>query len=255
MIASGTYGTPNWVELVTPDVEAAIAFYGPLLGWSITRGGTAEGTYATATVGDLDVAGMLEHVPTQGVPPTWTVFLHVEDVDETAEVVRAAGGAVLRPVADLPAARVGVVTDPTGGTFGIGGGRGPAGTYLDQGAGTVSWIELLTRDPRTAEPFYATVFGWRADTDPQGEVAYTVFSLDDEPVAGMMMMPDEVPAEVPAYWFVYFAVYDLEAAVARTLELGGGVIAPPMGAGEGRFVVLEDAQGAVFGLLEFPVTE
>ena len=29
-------GMPIWYELTTPDVEAAKAFYGPIVGWTFT---------------------------------------------------------------------------------------------------------------------------------------------------------------------------------------------------------------------------
>ena len=256
MIRADAHGAPNWVDLSTVDGEAAIAFYTTLLGWTVTRSETPMGTYAIGAVGDLEVGGIMKHVPSEGMPPTWTVFFYVEDVDTTAATVQAAGGSVLQPAVDLAAARIAVVADPTGGMFGLISGPRPAGVYLDQGPGTVSWVELLTRDPRGAEPFYVEVFGWKAETDPDGDggPTYTMFRLDDDQVAGMMMMPDEVPAEVPAYWSVYFGVEDLEATVARTTALGGSVIAPPMEAGGGRFTVLEDPQGAVFGILGRSVT-
>jgi uncharacterized protein len=255
MIGADTYGAPNWVDLSTSDVEGAIEFYSTLLGWTVTRSETPMGVYAIGAVGDLEVGGMMEPLPADDMPPTWTVFFYVEDVDTTAATVQAAGGSVLQPAFDLPAARVAVVADPTGGMFGIIGGPPPAGAYLDQGPGTVSWVELLTRDPRGAEPFYAEVFGWTAGSNSADEGTYTMFTLDGDSVAGMMMMPDQVPADVPAYWSVYFAVDDLEATVARATERGGSVIAPPMTIGGSRFTVLEDPQGAVFSLLERIFTE
>jgi uncharacterized protein len=250
MISAGTYGAPNWVDLSTSDVEGAIDFYATLLGWTVARSDTPMGMYAIGAVGDLEVAGMMQHVPAEGMPPLWTVFFYVEDVDATAATVQAAGGAVLQPAFDLPDARIAVVADPTGGMFGIISGPRPSGVYLDRGTGTVRWVELLTRDPHAVASFYAEVFGWKAETDLRSPVAYTMFTLDGDEVAGMMMMPDQVPADVPAYWSVYFAVADAGAAVARTAELGGSVVAPPMDTGEGTFAVLEDPQGAVFSILD-----
>jgi uncharacterized protein len=255
MLDAGTYGTANWVDLSTSNVEAAIDFYSALLGWTVTRSETPMGVYAIGDVDGLEVGGMMEPVPVESMPPTWTVFFYVEDVDTTAATVEAAGGSVLQPSFDLPDARVAVVADPTGGMFGIISGPRPTGSYLGQGPGTVSWVELLTRDPHAAEPFYAEVFDWKAATNLHGGVAYTTFTLDRDQVAGMMMMPEQVPADVPAYWSVYFAVEDVEATVARTTELGGSVIAPPMDIDGGRFTVLEDPQGAVFSLLERTVAQ
>src|ERR1700694_2875527 len=35
-------GTPSWVELSTPDTDAAADFYRELMGWSATESGAAE---------------------------------------------------------------------------------------------------------------------------------------------------------------------------------------------------------------------
>ena len=67
------------------------------------------------------------------MPPTWTVFFYVENVDTTAVTVQAAAGSILEPAFDLPDVHISVVADPTGGTFGIISGPLPVGTYLDQG--------------------------------------------------------------------------------------------------------------------------
>jgi predicted enzyme related to lactoylglutathione lyase len=49
---------------------------------------------------------------------------------------------------------------------------------------------------------------------------------------------------------VYFAVGDVDAAVARTRELGGTAATETMTGGGMRFAVLEDPLGAVFAVLE-----
>jgi len=48
---------------------------------------------------------------------------------------------------------------------------------------------------------------------------------------------------------VYFAVADTDDIAKRTPELGGKVISPPMDIPQGRFAVLADPQGAVFGVI------
>jgi predicted enzyme related to lactoylglutathione lyase len=59
-----------------------------------------------------------------------------------------------------------------------------------------------------------------------------------------------VPAEVPTYWLVYFAVDDCDQATAKARELGGTELVPPMDVPIGRFSVLTDAQGAVFAAIK-----
>jgi hypothetical protein len=51
---------------------------------------------------------------------------------------------------------------------------------------------------------------------------------------------------------VYIMVDDLEATAAAIARLGGKVMVPPTAAGEmGRFMVVQDPQGAVFTTMQF----
>jgi uncharacterized protein len=67
-----------------------------------------------------------------------------------------------------------------------------------------------------------------------------------------MLMPDEVPPEAPgAFWSVYFAVTDCEAAVQRAVALGGTILRPTTEIGTGdKFAVVSDPTGATFQLMQ-----
>jgi uncharacterized protein len=252
---ASVYGAPSWVDLATPDVEVAMRFYRDLLGWTFERHETPMtpgGDYYVAKAGDVEVGGMMTAGPEQQEAPMWTVFLNVADVDETIETVAQAGGAVLEPAFDIPDARIAVVADPTGGMFALSSGLQPSGAWLSNTPGSACWVELLTRDPATAESFYAAVFGWKADTQAYEGTRYTTFTLDGELVAGAMAMPVEVPPEAPAaFWSVYFTVTDCEAAVERATALGGTLERPTTEIGTGdKFAVVSDPTGATFQLMQ-----
>jgi uncharacterized protein len=57
-----------------------------------------------------------------------------------------------------------------------------------------------------------------------------------------------VPAEVPSYWMVYFGVDDLDASYRTALDAGAREMMGPTDFPGGRFAILGDPQGAVFGL-------
>ena len=76
------------------------------------------------------------------------------------------------------------MTDPTGAMFGLISGPEPEGAWLSTEPGSVTWVELLTRDPSAAETFYAVLFGWKATTEATSGTPYTTFQLDGDPVAG-----------------------------------------------------------------------
>ncbi|MDT4331872.1 VOC family protein [Methylomonas sp. MED-D] len=119
--------------------------------------------------------------------------------------------------------------------------------------GTFSWCELLTTDPAAAKDFYANLFDWTLEPAPNAPpgVDYSVAKLDGEPVAGMMAIPPGA-AGMPPHWGSYITVNDVDATVARATALGASVCVPPQDIPKlGRFSMLQDPQGAVFGIISY----
>lgn len=255
MITASTYGAPNWVDLATTDVLAATDFYRDMFGWEIEKTTTPMGDYFVGNQGPRQVAGMMTIPSGEEMPPAWTTFIYVEDVDATVGLVREAEGSVLEEPFDLPDGRVAIVADPGGGMFGVISGVPAEGTWLAPEAGCVSWVELLTRDTAAAETFYRRVFDWKAETQLYGTTSYTTFSLDDEPVAGMMTMPAEMGEDVPPHWSIYFTVADCGEAATTAEELGGVVLRPAQAIEMGHFAVLADPQGGVFNIMDYETRE
>jgi predicted enzyme related to lactoylglutathione lyase len=109
------------------------------------------------------------------------------------------------------------------------------------------WAEVGTPDLEAAKRFYSALFGWREETDSREEMGgYTIASLADAPVAGLVPLDD---ASQPVTWFVSFAVADVDAAVEKVKSAGGSaVFAPRDVPGMGRFASVTDPQGAGFHL-------
>lgn len=124
-------GTWNFSDLAAPDPQAALAFYGPLLGWEVDPDlaigmvrvpgygdhlaatndpGIHERQQDVAPPGFADaVAGIL---PSDG-PAHWQVTFAVADRDASAEAAERAGGVVLHS-SDGEWARTATVRDPQG---------------------------------------------------------------------------------------------------------------------------------------------
>jgi predicted enzyme related to lactoylglutathione lyase len=246
-------GTVSWVDLSTQDLQGAQRFYADLLGWELAVQQTPMGEYTVASSGGREVAGMMAQAPEMaGTPSVWAVFVVVEDMDSTLAAVRGAGGAVLQTPFEIPdGARVAVVADRSSARFAlISGGPEPGYPYFSEEAGAVCWAELMTGDVEAATGFYGDVFGWTSETDETGPVSYTVCSLDSDPVAGVIRRPDDLPAEVPDSWSVYFTVADCEATERRAVELGGTVILTATPTPMGPFAVVADPAGAAFQIME-----
>jgi predicted enzyme related to lactoylglutathione lyase len=84
----------------------------------------------------------------------------------------------------------------------------------------------------------------------EGQGMYTEFKHAGESIAGGMEMNPMVPAQVPSYWSVYFAVDDVDKAFKKAIEGGGKEMLEPTEYPGGRFAIVSDPQGAVFGLMK-----
>jgi hypothetical protein len=244
-------GTPCWVDLGTPDVDASVRFYGDLFGWEADEAGPVEetGGYRLFRLRGKQVAGV-GPLQQEQMPPAWTSYVWSDDADATAEKVGGAGGQVFMPPFDvMDAGRMTVVADPGGAIIGIWQPNRHRGAELANEPGTWSWNELATRDMEAAAKFYNAVFGWETETHEFGEGSYTEFKLDGKSIAGGMEMGDRFPSEVPPHWTVYFAVEDTDAAVEKAKELGGSLVFDPMDSPAGRFAGLADPQGARFSVI------
>ncbi len=245
-------GTPSWIDVTAPDLDAAAAFYGGLFGWEAQETSRPEesGGYRMFTLGGREVAG-LGPLQDGGPPPMWTTYVTVTDADATAATATANGGTVFMPPFDvLDVGRMAVIADPQGAVFCLWEPRAHPGARTVNEPGSLIWNELAVRETGAEISFYEAVFGWGHETAPFGGVEYTTWTLDGAPVAGMIRMDENWPAEVPPHWLVYLAVADADAVCARATELGGAVPVPVKEIEIGRFAVLSDPGGAVFGVME-----
>jgi uncharacterized protein len=243
-------GTPSWVDLGSPDVDASISFYGSLFGWTASEPGPPEAGGYRFFLQDGQMVGGIGPLMMEGQPPAWLNYVSVADADETARKARDAGGTVfVEPTDVMDVGRFSVLADPTGAALGLWQPRRHTGAELVNEPVSLTWNELETRDPEAAKPFYDALFGWEAETTEMGGGEYTTWRLDGQPVGGMADITGRVPDAVPAHWLAYFAVADTDATAARAQELGGDVNVPPMDIPAGRFAVLGDPHGAVFGVV------
>ena len=113
------HGAFGWVELMTTDRSAAVKFYKDLFGWETEEYPMESTQYTVVKVGDEAVGGIMKMpAEVQGVPPMWSVYVTVDDVDATAAKVQELGGKLLRPPMDIPSVgRFCVLQDPQGGTI------------------------------------------------------------------------------------------------------------------------------------------
>ena len=213
---------PAWVDLSSSDAQASRDFYSKVFGWKVEVNPDPQyGGYALAKLGDQDAAG-IGPAQTPDTPTAWSVYIGTDDIDALAKRVQSAGGTVVAPPFDVgDQGKMAVFQDPSGAFISAWQGSRMGGFQTDA-PNSFGWAELNARGIEKAIPFYTSVFGWTTRTSEMGEgqPPYTEFLLDGESVAGAWEMSPMVPAEVPSYWQVYFAVDDVDGAFRKAIDAG-----------------------------------
>jgi predicted enzyme related to lactoylglutathione lyase len=268
-------GVPCWIDTTQPDPEAAVAFYGELFGWELEDAMPPESPrrYYLARLRGEDVAAVAS--PPEDGPQTaaWNTYVWVQDADETAAKVRAAGGTVLMEPDDIGDwGRMAIFADPAGAAFRVWQPKTHRGATIVNEHASLNFNNLFTRDVDGARSFYGAVFGWEL-LDTGGFFVWALPSYGDflerrnpgtrenmanmgaperfeEVVASVNPIPDDQP-DVPEHWGVTFAVDDADAIAERAAALGGSVLVPPFDAPWVRMTIIRDPQGADFTASKF----
>lgn len=241
-------GTPCWVDLAVPDIAAAIAFYGAVLGWSATDSGQDYGHYHICKVDGRAAAGI---GPLQNAdqPTAWTVYLASDDVDGTAKSIGESGGTVLAPPMDVPGnGRMCIAMDAQGAAFGVWQAAGMPGAEVYNEPGALVWTDARLPDPDAGRQFYTDVFGYRYQPVEGAPADYATFHLEGDPLGGMGGMMGAPPG-TPVCWVAYFAVADADVAVAAARSGGAVLLAEPWDTPFGRMAFITDPQGATFAVV------
>ncbi len=195
-------GAPCWADLSTPDLQGALRFYGPLLGWTFDEPVAEMGYYTMARKHGKQVAGLAPQQPDVPMPPMWSVYMWSNNVDDTAARLADAGGKLLMPVMEIPGAgRMMFAFDNQGAPFGAWEPGNHRGSELHAEPGAICWAEINTRDGAGTDMFYKRVFGYPEQTqigEVGGNFDYTVWKVAGEDVAGRLLMTSpEWPENIP----------------------------------------------------------
>jgi predicted enzyme related to lactoylglutathione lyase len=187
-----------------------------------------------------------------GVPPCWTGYVGVRELEPVIEKLTSLGGSVRRPATDIPeVGRFAVVADPQGAAFILfqpkaGAEPPPLG---DPRPGHVTWRELMTTDWEKGFAFYSELFGWTKfgehDMGPMG--TYLLFAINGERAGGMMNGGPQCPG---SFWGYYVLTDSVAAAAERVTSSGGQVLMGPIQVPDGQWVIQAlDPQGAHFAMV------
>lgn len=244
-------GIPCWFELASRDPEASAAFHAAVFGWRCSRMDMgAMGAYHFFRNGTGTVGAMRQwsaEAANAGVPPAWTIYFAVVDLDRATAQVTALGGRILAGPHEIAGqGRMLLIADPTGATCCLWQPTaGAAGDFTMMEPDAIGWIELATRDSGAAGGFYRELLDWDWQrSDLPGPVPYDEIVIENTRYGGMMQMTAEW-GDLPSHWSVYVVVTDLDATLARCAASGGKVCVPAFDCpGVGRIARIDEPGGA-----------
>ncbi|MFI6869043.1 VOC family protein [Nocardia sp. NPDC050406] len=239
-------GTPSWVDLGIPDLERAMEFYGAVFGWEFEEGPAETGRYTMCLVRGKPVAAMMPNPDPDASEFWWSVYFATDDCDGTAKRITDAGGQVpMEPMDVMDKGRMAIAFDTTGGQFGLWQGRAHIGAEIVNEPGSIVWNELFTARPEPARDFYVAVFDHTPE--PLPEFDFTVLHRPDErPIGGIQAEPSAPKSR----WVTYFEIEDVDAALRRATEAGGGVSLAAEDTPFGRIAGIRDPFGAEFRIMK-----
>jgi hypothetical protein len=116
--------------------------------------------------------------------------------------------------------------------------------------GKFVWFDLFTHDLQSTSRFYEALFGWSfKETNSTGKIVKTILR-DGVPIANAVYIKQEDPKVNGSRWLSYISVEDVDRAAKVAVKNKGSVYLQPRDLkNRGRIAVVNDPQGAIFGLV------
>jgi len=122
-MAAAPAGRFRWADLAATDAARATEFYAEMFGWSACPQAANGGTFVRLEHEGQAFASLYQLRRSErdaGVASHWTPYVQVDDVEAACARVIALGGIVaVEPFAVDGVARIALVVDPVGASFGL----------------------------------------------------------------------------------------------------------------------------------------
>jgi predicted enzyme related to lactoylglutathione lyase len=230
-------------EIGGPDGGLLADFYAALFGWGMQPvPGIGYTLIDTRSGGGIN--GGIGQSPDGTASVTF--YIETDDMQAALDKINLLGGKTETPITEVP----GVVTfakfsDLDGLVIGLVLAPAEPGQAMLPGPGEgapVDWFEVLGADLDRSQRFYAEIFGWQASGGPGYQMLDTGTSRGIRGGIG-------TGAGRPSWATVYASVPDVEAVLARAVELGGAREYGPNPADDHMQTgALRDPAGNAFGV-------
>lgn len=112
--------------------------------------------------------------------------------------------------------------------------------------GRFVWFEHLSNDEARAAGFYGETVGWKTQSMPMPQGAYTMIVAGENTIAGYSKPPKD---GIPPHWVSYVSVEDVDATAKKVIANGGKALMDAFDIpGVGRMQPVADPFGAAFFL-------
>jgi uncharacterized protein len=231
-------------EIAGPDVGQLGDFYARLFGWRLQPIPGAGYTLIDTAAGSGINGGI---APSQDADAAVTFYIETDDMQAELDKINLLGGKTETPITDL----AGMVTyarfsDQDGLLIGLVLAPADPGQVIAPSAGEgapVDWFEVLGADADRCRRFYSEIFGWQSSGAGSG------YAMVDTGTSRGIKGGLGAVADQGMWATVYASVPDVEAMLARAVELGGAREYGPNPVDDHMQTgALRDPAGNVFGV-------
>jgi len=238
-------GQVIWRDLVTHQPQQAQSFYQNVFGWKFQQ---FSDDYATITY-QGDLIGGMATLPSHNLSSYWLPVLSTNNLLESVEKAKIAGGKVLISNTELKGrGEIAVIKDPQGAVFSLIDTISGDPEKLPRVSGSWAWQEVWTDDVQQSKTFYQSLNTYGDSTRKVQVHEYTYLTSDEQPAFGLVKKPN---SDVPSTWVNYIQVDDVVATVEKVKAFGGDVLMAPTDKVRGGSVaIVRDPAGAGFVIQE-----
>jgi len=231
-------------EISGPDVGQLADFYAGVFGWTMHPVPGIDYTLVDTSAGS-GINGGIGAGPDGAAAVTF--YIETDDIQAALDKINLLGGKTETPITEL----AGMVTfakfsDPDGLVIGLVLAPSDPAQAEAPGPGdgaAVDWFEVLGADPARSRRFYTEIFGWQASGAGPG------YAMVDTGTSRGIKGGLGVAADQGSWATVYASVPDVEAALARAVELGGAREYGPTAVDDHMQTgAVRDPAGNVFGV-------
>lgn len=251
------YGYPCWMDMESSDLATSMAFYAALFDWQPIGGYENRDNYHLIGPEGTAVAAVMDRKSSETRDAdAWNLFFRVGDAQQVLDAAVEHGGQVLVPVTDNgPSGLKAAAVDPRGNPFWLWQAKDFPGYHLDNRYDFPCWAELSVFDIEHATQYFGDVLGLRmseeraVDEDAQPS-SYRILYAGGGAVVDVMDIESPYRQGIPRGWTIFVGTKNVDASLAKAVELGGSVIRGAIDSPWGRWALFADPTGAHLAIIE-----